>query len=157
MDYQKTVPFADAAKVLDALTGVFVQHGFRIGEKSETAVELTGPGMISSRQSPLVGISKTRIHRANGSLSIEAEFDSIRRLLKYMGFLIAGLAVFFMVLFGILFTRQGKPIGRVIIVSLVPLAPWPILIPIIGKFLKRRTSRALDTLVHNMTILMQES
>jgi hypothetical protein len=158
MDYQRTMPVADSEKAVDAAANVFIQHSFQLVEKSETAVELTGPGMISSRQDPLVGISKIRIYRANGSLSVEAQFDSIRKLIRYIAVFIVVMGVFFVILFGILFTRQGKPMGTVVLISLAPLAPWPVLLPLITMWLKSRTARARDVLLSNIDYrLRQES
>lgn len=157
MDYQRTMPVADSEKAVDAVTNVFIQQSFRITQKSETAVELTGPGMISSRQDPLVGISKIRISQSSGSLSIEAQFDSIRKLIKYLAVFIVGMGVFVVILFGILFTRQGKPVGTVVLISLAPFAPWPVLLPVIMIWLKSRTARALDVLLSNTAHLAGEN
>ncbi|MHC4498449.1 MAG: hypothetical protein ACYS21_04975 [Planctomycetota bacterium] len=156
MDYQRTIPVADSEKAVGAAANVFIQHSFRITQKSQTAVELTGPGMISSRQDPLVGISKIHISQSSGSLSVEAQFDSIRKLIKYIAVFIVGMAVFFIVLFGVLFTRQGQPIGRIVLISLAPLAPWPVLLPLIMMWLKSRTTRALDVLLSNIDYLLRQ-
>jgi len=156
MDYQRKIPVADSEKAVDAAANVFIQHSFQIDQKSETALELTGPGMISSRQNPLVGISNIRISQSRGSLSVEAQFDSIRRLIKYLAVLIIVMGVFFVILFGILFTRQGQPVGTVVLISLAPLAPWPVLLPLIMAWLKCRTARALDVLLSNAAHLAGE-
>jgi hypothetical protein len=156
VDYEKTIPFPDPAKALEVLTGLFVRDGFRIDEKSERAVDLTGPGMINSRQDPLVGISGIRISQSSGSLSVEAQFDSIRKLIKYLAIFIVGMGVFFVILFGILFTRQGQAMATVVLISLAPLAPWPVLLPLILRWLKSRTARALDVLLNNTAYLAGE-
>jgi hypothetical protein len=119
-------------------------------------VELTGPGMISSRQDPLVGISKIHISQSSGSLSVEAQFNSIRRLIKYIAIFIVGMAVFFVILFGILFTRQRQPFGKILLISLAPLAPWPVLLPLIMIWQKSRTSQALDVLLSNIDYLLRQ-
>jgi hypothetical protein len=147
---------ADSEKAVSAAANVLIQQGFQIVEKSDTAVELTGPGMISSRQNPLVGISKIRISQSSGSLSVEAQFDSIRRLIKYLAVFIVGMGIFFLVLFAILFTRQGQPVSIVVLISLAPLAPWPVLLPLITIWLKSRTSRAMDVLLSNVDYLLRQ-
>ncbi|MHC4060609.1 MAG: hypothetical protein ACYSUC_04855 [Planctomycetota bacterium] len=156
MDYQETMPVADAAKALEAVTSIFVQNSFQIVEKSETTVELTGPGMISSRQDPLVGISRIHISQSSGSLSVEAQFDSIRKLIKYIAVFIVGMGVLFVILFGILFTRQGQPLSIIVLISLAPFAPWPVLLPLIMRWLKSRTARALDVLLSNVAYLARQ-
>jgi hypothetical protein len=156
MDYQRTIPVAHSEKAVDAAANVFIQHSFQIVEQSETTVELTGPGMISSRQDPLVGISRIRISQSSGSLSVEAQFDSIRKLIKYLAVFIVVMGVFFLVLFAILFTRQEQPMGIVVLISVAPLAPWPVLLPLILRWLKSRTARALDVLLSNIDYLLRQ-
>jgi len=156
MDYQRTIPFANSASALKVVSSVLVQHDFQIGERNETAIELTGPGMTGSRRNPLVGISTIRIFKSSGSLSVEAQFGSIRKLLRYIALFIVGMGVFFLVLFAISFTRQGQPLGRIVLISLAPLAPWPVLLPLIMIWLKSRTTRALDVLLNNIDYLLRQ-
>ncbi|MHC4618630.1 MAG: hypothetical protein ACYTEQ_12860 [Planctomycetota bacterium] len=157
MDYEKTVPCTgDIEKAIEAARNVFIQHTFQIVNQSENAVELAGPGMLSSRQDPLVGISRIRIFQSSGGLSVEAQFDSIRKLIKYIAVFIVVMGVFFVVLFAVLFARQGQPLGIIVLISLAPLAPWPVLLPLIMIWLKSRTSRALDVLLSNIAYLARQ-
>jgi len=112
--------------------------------------------MLSSRQNPLVGISRVCIHETSGNLSVEAEFGGIRRPTKYLVLFIVGMAIFFLAFFGIMFSRQGQPIKRIILTALAPFIPWPVLIPLMAIWMKSRTSKALDTLLNNMVTLGRE-
>ena len=157
MDYEKTEPFSgNVEKVLEVAQNVFIQHNFQIIRHSDTEVEFTGPGMLSSRQNPLVGISKICIRGTSGNITIEAEFGGIRNLTKYLVIFIAGMAIFFVVLFGILFSMQEQPVNKIILISAAPFAPWPVLIPLIHIWMKSRTSKALDRLLTNMVTLGKE-
>ena len=157
MDYEKTMPFSgNMEKALEVARNVFIQHNFQIVRGSDSEVELTGPGMLSSRQNPLVGISRVCIRRTSGELSIEAEFGGIRKLTKYLVFFIVGMAIFFLVVFGIIFSRQGQPANKIILIALAPFIPWPVIIPLMAIWMKSRTSKALDTLVKNMIALGRE-
>ena len=132
MDYEKTEPFSgNMEKVLEVAKNVFIQHNFQIVRDSDTEVEFTGPGMLSSRQNPIVGISRICIRGTRNNLSIEAEFEGIRKLTKYLVFFIVGMAIFFVVFFGIIFPKQGQPADKIILISLAPFIPWPIIIPLI--------------------------
>lgn len=155
MDYEKTIPFSgDIKSVLEVVRNVFIQHSFQIVHTSESTLEMAGSGTMWTRgQAPLVGISKVSIRGAGSNLSIEAEFGGIRKAVVCMSLFILGLAVFFLIVFGIVFSLQGLPFSRIIMIALVPLAPWPVLIPIIAKWLKSRNSRALDVLLNNMAYL----
>lgn len=157
MDYEKTEPFSgNMEKVLEVAKNVFIQHNFQIVHHSDTEVEFTGPGMLSSRQNPIVGISRICIRGASGNISIEAEFGGIRNLTKYLAFFITGMAIFFLVLFGILLPKQGQPLNKTILISLAPFIPWPVLIPLIHIWMKSRISKALDRLLTNMVTLGRE-
>jgi len=157
MDYEKTEPLSgNMEKVLEVAKNVFIQHNFQIVRHSDKEVEFTGPGMLSSRQNPIVGISRICIRGSNGNISIEAEFGGIRKLTKYLTFFIAGMAIFFVVLFGILLPKQGQPLNKTILKTLAPFVPWPVLIPLIHIWMKSRTSKALDRLLSNMVALGRE-
>jgi len=157
MDYEKTEPFSgNMEKVLEVAKNVFIQHNFQIVRDSVTEVEFTGPGMLSSRQNPIVGISRIRIRATRGTLSIEAEFEGIRKLTKYLVFFIVAMAIFFVVFFGIMFSRQGQPLNKTIIISLATFVPWPVIIPVMYVWMKSRASEALDRLVSNMVTLGRE-
>jgi hypothetical protein len=157
MDYEKTEPFSgNVEKVLEVAKNAFIQNNFQIVRDSDTEVELTGPGMLSSRQNPIVGISRICIRGTSINLSIEAEFGGIRKLTKYLALFIVGMAIFFVVLFGILLPKQGQPLNKTILISLAPFVPWPVLIPLIHIWMKSRTSKALDRLLANMVTLGRE-
>lgn len=65
MQYASTVPFeGDTAKAFDLANAALTSLGFRISSRSELSLELIGPGMTSTRQSPLVGASRLRITRS---------------------------------------------------------------------------------------------
>ena len=72
-------------------------------------------------------------------------------MIRFMLSTIVGLAVLFLVLFGILFHEKG--LALVLAVSLGPLLPWPILLPVMAKTMKSRTVRALDSLLESMALV----
>lgn len=156
MDYEKTIPFSGSTeKALEMARNIFIQQNFQIVASADSAVELTGPGMLSSRQNPLVALSSVTIHATGGSLSIEADFGAIKTLTRYLTYFILGMAIFFFVLFGLLFYEQGQPAR--LLIPLAPFAPWPILIPVLAKIMRRRTRRALDTLMNNISAIAVEN
>lgn len=157
MDYEKTMPFSgNMEKALEVAKNVFIQHNFQIVRDSDTEVELTGPGMLSSRQNPLVGISRVCIRGTSGNISVEAEFGGIRKLTKYLVLFIVGMAIFFLVFFGIILPKQGQPADKIILISLAPFIPWPVIIPLMAMWMKSRTAKSLDILTNNMIALGRE-
>jgi len=156
MIYEKTVEFnGDKAEALKTCTNTLLPHGFRITDSSDTSLEADGPVyMMVKGQEPLVGVSKISVSVRTREIEVTAELGGIDKTIKFMIALMLGLALFFVIVFGIIFgvvQRQG--FGKVLLMSLVPFIPWPVVIPLMGVFLKARTCRALDALVHNMVVL----
>lgn len=149
MDYEKTIPFeGDVGKAMETARGVLMQHGFEIEAMSDKELELTGPFMFLNKgDNPLRGISAIRLSLSGELLAIEAEFGIIRKTMKYLVVFILGMALLLFAVFGIVF-RNNPDFNWWL--SVLPFAPWPILIPLIGKFMKYRTSRAIDVLMNNM-------
>ncbi|MHC4394390.1 MAG: hypothetical protein ACYS1A_01925 [Planctomycetota bacterium] len=155
MDYEKTISFnGNLEKALETARNVFIQHSFQIVNDSSSAIELTGTGtMWLKGQDPLVGISRISIRGTGSEISVEAKFGGITKNIKYLIIFLLGMAVFFLVVFGVMLHLQQQDVRMVLLIALGPLVPWPIVIPLMAKFMKRRTSRALDALLHNMTVL----
>jgi len=155
MDYEKTISFTgNLEKALETARNVFIQHSFQIINDSSSSVELIGTGtMWIKGQDPLVGISKVSVRGTGSELTIEAEFGIVNKTIKYLILFIFGMAVFFLIVFGVMFYLQGQDVRKVLLIALAPFAPWPIIFPLMAKFMKWRTSKALDALLHNMTVL----
>lgn len=160
MGYEKTIPFSgNLEKSLEVARNVFIQHSFEIVNSSNSTLELTGTFTLWTKgMDPLNGISKVSIRGTGSELSVEAEFGGIRKTVKYIAIFILGLAVFFLVTFGILFcVIQGQPANKIILICLAPFIPWPVIIPLMARFMKYRISRALDALLHNMSVVGKEA
>jgi len=156
MIYAKTVEFdGDKAEALKICTNTLLPHGFRITGSSDTSLEADGPAyMMVKGQDPMVGVSKISVAVRSREIEVTAELGGIDKVIKFMIVLIVGLAVFFVILFGIIFgVVQQQGFGKVLLLSLAPFIPWPVVIPLMAVFFKARTCRALDALVHNMVVL----
>ncbi|WP_145419117.1 hypothetical protein [Planctomycetes bacterium K23_9] len=139
--------------------------GFRIEHKSDDTATVTGPGLNSSRQNPLLGATKVHLNATDGRLKLDAELGGVDRMVRFVKrfppMLGLGLGLFFAVATGLMAWLQlgagnGVPWARVwrwiaiaFVTSLAPVAPWLFLSPIIARSTRRRTEQALDTLVHN--------
>ena len=151
MDYETEIPFkGDEKKALDVSLNVFISQGFEIVDKRDTSYELMGPGMWSTRQNPLVGISRVMVNAYSDRIKLRAEFGGIKKMQTFLLALICGMALFFIILFGYLF--RDAP-GYSIFIPLAPFFPWPFLIPIMVRVMKKRTLRAIDTFFKNMNAL----
>lgn len=154
IDYEKEVRCGKdcGPSLLTFSLNVFIQHGFAVVKKDATGYEIQGPGMISSRQSPLLGISRLMCFLQNNHLILKAEFGAIRKLRKLMLLLLAALALSLTIFFAVLF--HDRPNYNPWL-PLAPFIPWPFLIPLMVRVFFRRTQRALDTLINNALTLAE--
>jgi hypothetical protein len=151
MDYSHTQDYpGDSTRALEHIVETFSQLGFRIEKRDPRSVQLTGPGMNNTRQSPLVGVSALSIEARPGSIALAANFGAIDRLLRLMSIIMLSLLVFLLVLFAFVF--RDNPDYHMWI-TLLPFLPWVVLHPLLRSILRRRLKRALDNLLHNVAMM----
>ena len=159
LTYERTEYFdGESSKALEIARNTFLPHGFEIIENDESSIEVAKHGflIISSQNklNPIDLISNVRVSIDNRKITLYADLNGVKKFILYAGLFIAGMAVFFLALFGFIFVvKQNQPISKIILLSLAPLAPWPFLIPIMGAWYKKSVIKALDTLMNNMLIL----
>lgn len=148
IDYEREVlcEKQQGLKALDFSLNSFIQHGFAIVKKDQRGYELKGPGMISSRQSPLLGISRLICFLQGNQLKLQAEFGAVRKLKKIMILFLCALALFLVLFFALLF--NDRPTFNPWL-PLAPFLPWPFLIPFMFTIFFNRTRKALDVLIDN--------
>jgi hypothetical protein len=140
------------AKALEMLLNIFIQSNFRIIKKEAFSFELEGPGMNSTRQNPLVGISEAKVVFEDNILLVQVVMGGVAKMRRFMIRLISGMAVFFAVLFGISFATVGafagiNPSHAVLVAA--PLLIWVFLIPVLTRVMKHRTIKALNIAAEN--------
>jgi hypothetical protein len=150
-DYRTGVEFTgDTGRAFRAATIVLLSNGFQIVEEDGSTVVYQGPGMISSRQNPLVGASRIEIARQGDRLVLAAELGGIRTMRRFLFALPVGLAALFLVVFGL---TLPVPFAQAALFSIAPLLPWIVLSPLLANWIERRTCRALDTLLAQVASL----
>lgn len=155
--YEISKPFTGPPEeLLRSFVMALTQVGFRLESQSPNSRELTGPGMMSSRQSPLLGASRIQVRVESGQVWVTAELGGVARMKRFLIILIGGLCLGMAVLFGglaafgLLRSRNGAPFQPWFI--LLPFLPWVVLIPWMSSLMERRSKAAIETLVHNMTV-----
>lgn len=162
-----------SSDVLQAALMQLTSQGFVIERRDAQSAELIGPGMNSTRQSPLLGASAIRLRRHANHLELDAELGGVTSMGRFMLWFPLGLGLCLGTLFGILggfgFGQQfgvgfGVPWARgwswlavTFALSLLPVAPWFVLAPWISRNLRRRTEHALTALVQNAAQLSRTS
>ena len=139
-------------QLMDEAKNYFKLHQFRILTAGTDTIEVKGPGMRSSRQPAIHGISWARLrfsHAAGGGTAVScwAELGGVRWMTRFLIYFIIGMAVFCFALFALL-GMLGK--GPLALVSLAPVAPWIILIPVLSKVFASRTRKSLLVFLDNL-------
>ena len=160
LTYERTEYFdGEPAKAIEIARNTFLPHGFEIIRSDESYLELANNSFPWGRNpNPIRMISNARILFNNGEITLQAKLNNIKKILLYLCLFIIGMAVFFLITFGIVFgLKQHQPMGKIVWISLAPFVPWPFLIPIIIIWLRRITNNALDILMNNMLSVSQST
>lgn len=152
--YAATVPFRGKPdRAFGLAESVLTGLGFRLVDHTPEAMEWVGPGMNSTRQSPLVGASLLRFRLEGSELALEAELGGVARMARFVTLFPLGLClVLAVVLSGVFAARFGQGpwmvpvVGSTGSIALV----WLLLGPLLARTLRARTCRSLDTLLANM-------
>ena len=130
-------PEAAIRVVRDAL----MANAFTITSLSPTAFEATGPGLSSSNQNALLGVSKATFRAEQGLLHVEAELGGAARLGLFV-------MVFPFVLGGILIiTLSAVNRPKALLAPLLAVAPWVVIGPLMARMFRRRTEKAINALL----------
>ena len=142
-EYQREESLAiDSSRALETGRTILLSHGFKLTTPSQGILEAAGPGMTSSKQAPLLGVSQLRISANESSLRVAADLGGLRLIKLTLFGLPFGLAAIFLLVFGIMDGFSWRYAW--------PLLPWVVVAPLIARWLEGRTVKALDFLVHNM-------
>jgi hypothetical protein len=151
--------------VLQTAIATLTNNGFAIVNREKNSANLTGPGLHSTKQNPLLGASAIHLELHGQQLRLDAELggvDSMQRFLMRFPFMLGlGLGLFFGVVGGVVFCRQfgvgfGVPWAQgltwmllAVGVAMLPVSPWLFLSPMMSKMTRTRTQNALTTFVNN--------
>ena len=151
--------------VLHAAMVILTNNGFSIVHCDDQSADLTGPGLDSTRQNPLLGASKIQLKFRGQQLCLDAELggvETMRKFLMRFTFLLGlALALLFGIVSGFAFGRQfgvgfGVPWAQgwtwLLVATagaMLPVTPWLFLSPMIANMTLQRTRDALANLVQN--------
>lgn len=131
-----------APSALDTARQIFVANGFAV-EVSDSELIAIGPGMNSTSQNPLVGVSRARVVVSKDVVRFVGELGGVRKMQRLVYLLPLALGISFGLIFGLTFSfRTGLS-------ALLPVLPWAIGGPIMSQWLKNRTIQAVEILLQN--------
>ena len=155
MEYSKTVPFTGrGAKALDVARTVFMGQGFQIVANNDYELRVTGPGINSTKENPLKGVSEASIIVRSSTIEIKAMLGGVQKMKNFLRLLPLGLALFFLILFGALaWSLPELRQAWIFLIPLLALSPWLFLAPLMTRMIEKRTKQAVDTLLNNMVMI----
>jgi hypothetical protein len=153
LDYRKVESFdGDVARVFEPAVVILTTLGFRLVEQGARSVSFRGPGMHSSRQPGLLGASYLRLTHDDGSLQLEAELGGTKLLERFVTWFPPALAAAIGATLAILLGLQfGWPaVTMSMSTAFLTCLPWKLLSPVLVRWIRARSVRALDVLLINL-------
>src|SRR5205085_9122934 len=137
----KTVPFTGrTAKALDIAKSTLLPLGFQVVSSSDYELRATGPGLNSTRENQLKGISEAAIIVRSSAIEMKAVLGGVRKMKMFLTLFSLGMALLFLTVFGVL--ALSIPTFRhwwVFLIPLAALAPWLFISPMMIRMIERRT------------------
>jgi heme/copper-type cytochrome/quinol oxidase subunit 4 len=160
MDYERYVDFAgEPKKAIEVAQTMFVQSGYRIVDISNTKItaEHEGGFIKSISANTIYGASPVTVAVMGNRLIVSARYDGIKKTKKFILYLLVGLA-FLLGLglglpFAIIFEEKWPMILALGLGIGIPLIQIPIHLFVTPMIMKKRAEKALDILIHNITML----
>jgi hypothetical protein len=135
---------------ISSIETTLLPNNFKVTKTTQTTIELTGPGLRSTKENPIRGASEIKIEARNGKLHLEASLCGIRFLaifvIAFPFLLMATLAFLPVILAGGDFSEFNPFI-------LLIMAPWVFISPMAVVWMRKRTMRALDDMLDNAVVL----
>lgn len=137
-------PFdGDPREALELARAALLAQGFEVVSESESEMHASGPGMQSTQQSPLVGISEVRFSVGPSTLAATATLGAVAKMTTFLYLFPPALAL----VLAVILAFAGMAGWWF---SLLWVAPWIVIAPFMATALERRTTNAVDGLVRSM-------
>ena len=140
----------DPPAVLDAARDVFVHAGFQLTANAPDYFEVAGPGMHSTKQDPLLGVSWARVMVGGADIQLRAELGNLRKIQYFAIIFPIALVVVLCVALGLtvpngeMFVRYAAPAMLLQFFVIGLFMAW---------WMRRRTERAIDVALNNAVML----
>ncbi|MDP8242550.1 MAG: hypothetical protein P9L94_00605 [Candidatus Hinthialibacter antarcticus] len=135
----------DPSKAWQTLQQTFINNNFSIKPHGASGFELTGPGLNSTKQNPLLGISKGACRLQGSTIELSAELGGAQFMQRFVLFFPIGLGLILALVFSL--TMGG---WTAVATPLLAVAPWLVLSPLLSRWIHNRTERAVETALQNV-------
>lgn len=150
-DYSSEIPIhGDGRKLLERARDLFALEGYEVSPIATDRFEATGGHPLQNNSSPIHGVSRAVFLVSPGTLTVEAELGGVRKLRNFLLIFLPGLGLILAIVFSFAGMFADKPPYMPFVAAFAPLSPWVILVPILTYLYRRRTRRAIETLLKNL-------
>lgn len=140
--YKDTIPLhGQAETALQLAWATLLALGFDVHKPAKYELTAKGPGMRSTRQPALLGVSRLKLSIHQQSLMVEYQLGGLDFLKKFIYVFPPALAL----LLALVFSVVGLEVDWV---HFSWLLPWPLLAPWLFRVQKQRSLRAVEELLH---------
>ncbi len=154
-DFRYSVPYrGDGTRAMAVAQAAFAQAGFRLERMTATELRVIGPGMRNTRVDPLRGATLAGVTIGGGEIRMEAVLGGAVWVQRLLALLLGGMAVLFLVGFGIAWAvlPSLRDFAWIWFFILLPFLPWVGLGPVLAWAVRRAGEGALRNLVDNMAV-----
>jgi hypothetical protein len=143
-EHKYSIPFTGNAEAAIRIARTsLLSLGFEISAISENELHATGPGMHSTQQPDLLGVSKLKLRVDVTSITAVAKLGSAAKMKAFVYIFPPALVLLLL----IIFTLTGMDVSWHYVLWVLP---WIFIAPWMGNRIERRTIRAVDRLVRGM-------
>ena len=152
-DFTHRVAFSGSPeKALAAAEAAFLQAGFKIATRSSGELRAVSPGMRGKRVDPLRGATIAAVTVGGGEIRVDAVLGGAAWVRTVMLLSLAGVAVVFVVGFGIAWALIPalRDFPWIWFLLLFPILPWIGMGPVLARAVRRAGEEALQALAAGM-------
>ncbi|MES9944410.1 MAG: hypothetical protein ABW080_05590 [Candidatus Thiodiazotropha sp.] len=160
MNYERSENFTGEPKrAIEMAQAVFIQSGYKILDVSDSGITAKHEGGFVKTQSgnAIYGASPITLSVSENRLNVSAGYDGIEKAKKFITRLLIGLAIVLAlgmgIPFAILFEERWPLLLALGLGVGIPLIQLPIHLYVTPLIMRKRADKALDTLIHNITML----
>ncbi|MCA8998088.1 MAG: hypothetical protein KDA80_13915 [Planctomycetaceae bacterium] len=164
MNYTREIPYdGTPSDAFTPLLQTLSANGFAVVEQEPKRMRFAGPGLNSTRQNPIRGVSELVAEVRDGTLALDAELGGVEFLGRFLRIFPVALGLFLLVVlgtslglvlgaqfgigFGVPFAPGWMWLPFIGAITLLPTLPWLFLGPMITQSIRKKTERAVDALL----------
>ena len=154
MQYSSSIPIVGLPEIaIKVVRDALIANEFTIVDAKPTEFTATGPGMMSTNQNAIRGVSTATFRTEGRVMHVQAELGGAAWLGRFAIFFPFALGVLLAATFWGIGRTQGKPAD--VITPLFPVLPWLVIGPLMARYIRKRTEKAIYGLLQSAASISQ--